>query len=68
MSNVVKLFKGILSAKDERPVTTKTEAKKEKKPLVADDQEKEVDVLKESVDTIMNTFMRDNMKVVFFGR
>ncbi|CAD6199928.1 unnamed protein product [Caenorhabditis auriculariae] len=36
--------------------------------IVAPPQREEIDAMKESVRTIMETFQRDNMKVVFFGR
>ncbi|CAI4232706.1 unnamed protein product [Auanema sp. JU1783] len=36
--------------------------------VIPKDQEEEIAILKESIQTITETFSRDNMKVVFFGR
>ncbi|EPB75470.1 fzo-like region [Ancylostoma ceylanicum] len=36
--------------------------------MVPDEQAAEIELFRESINTIMETFRRDNMKVVFFGR
>ncbi|CAI5441985.1 unnamed protein product [Caenorhabditis angaria] len=36
--------------------------------IVASEQRQEVEAIRDSIKTIMDTFQRDNMKVVFFGR